>query len=66
VNSVDAGSFSLPWKPKLDITGRTVFTMSPDRGNRIVSYDEQWSIPAAAALKQLITPANKCQAEEQL
>lgn len=63
-DGVDAGRFSLPWNPVLDVTGKTVFTMSPENGYRIISYDEEWSIPAAAALKQLITPSQPTGAQE--
>jgi hypothetical protein len=70
---------ALPWKPKIDVIGRTKFwyrqsavsdedtttTMEPttanaansSKGYRVFFYDEEWEIPAAKALLQLITPA---------
>jgi Uncharacterized conserved protein (DUF2358) len=46
------GTFVFPWKPQLDIQGRTTFTYSADKGNRVVSYDETWNMPASQALLQ--------------
>jgi hypothetical protein len=70
---------ALPWKPKIDVIGRTKFwyrqsavsdedtttAMEPttanaansSKGYRVFFYDEEWEIPAAKALLQLITPA---------
>jgi hypothetical protein len=70
---------ALPWKPKIDVIGRTKFwykqsavlnddtttstepatasTADSDKGYRVFFYDEEWEIPAAKALLQLITPA---------
>jgi hypothetical protein len=69
---------ALPWKPKIDVIGRTKFwyrqsadanddtttttestTASTDsgKGYSVFFYDEEWEIPAAKALLQLITPA---------
>ena len=70
---------ALPWKPKIDVIGRTKFwyrqsavldddtttntepatgsTADSVKGYRVFFYDEEWEIPAARALLQLITPA---------
>ena len=57
------GSFSaLPWKPKIDVIGRTKFWYKPidgagePDGLQVYFYDEEWEIPAGKALLQLITP----------
>jgi hypothetical protein len=62
---------SLPWKPKIDVIGRTKFwyrTVNDESGDgrqannnngvRVFFYDECWEIPASQALLQLITPAD--------
>jgi hypothetical protein len=62
---------SLPWKPKIDVIGRTKFwyrTVNEETGGdgqaninngvRVYFYDECWEIPASQALLQLITPAD--------
>jgi hypothetical protein len=48
----------LPWKPRIDVIGRTKFWYRKDakRRFRVVFYDEEWEIPAAQALLQLVTP----------
>jgi hypothetical protein len=50
---------ALPWKPKIDVIGRTKFWYR--KGNdgvyRVYFYDECWEIPASQALLQLLTPA---------
>lgn len=54
------GKFSaLPWKPMIDVIGRTKFWYREveDGGYRVYFYDECWEIPAAKALLQLVTPA---------
>jgi hypothetical protein len=60
---------ALLWKPKIDVIGRTKFwykqsavldddtTTNTGKGYRVFFYDEEWEIPAAKALLQLITPA---------
>ena len=58
---------ALPWKPKIDVIGRTKFwyrktpqaseETTGDSSYRVVFYDEEWEIPAAKALLQLVTPA---------
>ena len=76
----------LPWKPRIDVIGRTKFwfvqknkatistaTTTTQRDDddddddtnaddvvyyyQVVAYDEEWEIPAAKALLQLVTPA---------
>jgi hypothetical protein len=70
---------ALPWKPKIDVIGRTKFwyrqsadadddttatsepttasTADSGKGYQVFLYDEEWEIPAAKALLQLVTPA---------
>jgi len=48
------GTLRLPWRPRLDLTGRTNFRFDPARGGRVVDYREQWDISAADALLQLV------------
>lgn len=61
---------ALPWKPKIDVIGRTKFWFrtgdsvadetslaETNEGYTVFFYDEEWEIPAAKALLQLITPA---------
>ena len=49
----------LPWKPKIDVIGRTKFWYrgGEEDGYRVYFYEECWEIPAAQALLQLVTPA---------
>lgn len=49
----------LPWKPRIDVIGRTKFWFRSSNENefRVYFYDECWEMPAAKALLQLITPA---------
>eukprot|EP00614_Pseudopedinella_elastica_P029200 CAMPEP_0172632430 /NCGR_PEP_ID=MMETSP1068-20121228/184317_1 /TAXON_ID=35684 /ORGANISM="Pseudopedinella elastica, Strain CCMP716" /LENGTH=599 /DNA_ID=CAMNT_0013443829 /DNA_START=97 /DNA_END=1896 /DNA_ORIENTATION=+ len=49
------GRFALPWRPVLDLGGRTRYTLAGE-GGRISSYDESWAISAGEALRQLVTP----------
>jgi hypothetical protein len=58
------GSFSFPWKPCLDIQGCTKFTFDLTAGNRIVQYDEMWSMPAFTALMQLLRPCKSSHCAE--
>lgn len=55
----------LPWKPKIDVIGRTKFwyqstgkdqRSGEEKGVKVYFYDEEWEIPAGKALLQLITP----------
>ena len=49
---------SLPWKPRIDVIGRTKFWFEEGKeGWRVYSYDEEWEIQAGKALLQIITPA---------
>jgi len=50
----------LPWKPRIDVIGRTKFwynAHNTDEGVRVRFYDEEWEMPAAKALLQLVTKA---------
>lgn len=49
----------LPWKPRIDVIGRTKFwyRANPGCGLQVYEYDESWEMPAGKALLQLITPA---------
>lgn len=52
---------NLPWKPKIDVIGRTKFWYNQtdqNDGLQVYFYDEAWEMPAGKALLQLITPAN--------
>lgn len=52
-----AGKINLPWKPILDLTGKTTYSLSDESsGGRIVEYFECWDITASAALLQLVIP----------
>mmetsp|Transcript_36329 Transcript_36329/g.54229 ORF Transcript_36329/g.54229 Transcript_36329/m.54229 type:complete len:202 (-) Transcript_36329:1327-1932(-) len=54
---------TLPWKPKIDVIGRTKFWYRRASGDdinggvQVYFYDEEWEIPAGKALLQLVTPA---------
>jgi len=50
------GTLRLPWRPRLDLTGRTNFKYASQRGGRVINYREQWDISAADALLQLVRP----------
>lgn len=48
----------LPWKPRIDVIGRTKFwynAQNTDEGVRVRFYDEEWEMPAYKALLQLVT-----------
>lgn len=51
----------LPWKPKIDVIGRTKFWFRDNQGTglQVYFYDEAWEMPAGKALLQLITPGGK-------
>jgi hypothetical protein len=52
------GDLKLPWRPRIDVIGRTKFRFQQqDGGYQVYSYDEVWEMPAGNALLQLITPA---------
>jgi hypothetical protein len=49
---------ALPWKPRIDVIGRTKFWYRKvEDGYRVYFYDECWELAAAKALLQLVTPA---------
>lgn len=52
---------TLPWKPEIDVIGRTKFWYRKESGGgfRVYFYDEDWEIPAGRALLQLVTPARR-------
>lgn len=61
---------TLPWKPRIDVIGRTKFWYSnAEEGVRVYFYDECWELPAGRALLQLVTPGgtipNSSNAKEQ-
>eukprot|EP00547_Thalassionema_nitzschioides_P004338 CAMPEP_0194218376 /NCGR_PEP_ID=MMETSP0156-20130528/23635_1 /TAXON_ID=33649 /ORGANISM="Thalassionema nitzschioides, Strain L26-B" /LENGTH=179 /DNA_ID=CAMNT_0038947701 /DNA_START=310 /DNA_END=849 /DNA_ORIENTATION=- len=52
---------ALPWKPAIDVIGRTKFWYRPtenegETGYRVYFYDEEWEVAASTALLQLVTP----------
>jgi hypothetical protein len=49
----------IPWRPRIDVIGRTKFWYKRDAngGLAVYFYDESWEMPAGKALLQLITPA---------
>ena len=59
---------ALPWKPKINVMGRTKFWFQPtnnsssssssDDGVQVYFYEEEWEIPTRDALLQLITPGD--------
>lgn len=52
------GDLALPWRPVIDLNGRTTFTYDPSEavGGRITEYEEAWDIEAGAALMQILRP----------
>lgn len=51
------GDIRLPWRPVLDLRGRTRYTFDPARKGRIVAYDEYWLDSPASQLLSLLRPA---------
>ena len=51
-----SGDVKLPWRPRIELTGRTKFSLAPGKGGRIVDYYEQWNLPATEVLLQLLRP----------
>lgn len=50
---------ALPWKPVIDVVGRTKFWYNQtEEGYQVYFYDEKWEIEAGAALMQIITPGS--------
>ena len=54
-----SGSIYLPWKPRIELPGYTIYSYSPppNGDNRIVRYDENWRVPALECLGQVLQPA---------
>ena len=53
------GNLALPWRPRIDLRGRTTFTYydaGAERGCLIEAYDEEWEIGAGEAVAQLARP----------
>ena len=52
------GDIALPWRPRIDLNGRTRFVYEPDAPamGRITEYIETWEIEAGDALMQLLRP----------
>ena len=53
------GSLNLPWRPKIDLKGRTTFTFNDfggERGCLIMNYSEEWELSAGKAVGQLVKP----------
>ncbi|XRB06783.1 GPI inositol-deacylase [Pycnococcus provasolii] len=53
------GELRLPWRPVVNVKGRTRYTLDTSKGGRIVRYDENWELKASEALMQLVTPTTK-------
>uniref|UniRef100_A0A7S2U156 Plastid lipid-associated protein/fibrillin conserved domain-containing protein n=1 Tax=Lotharella oceanica TaxID=641309 RepID=A0A7S2U156_9EUKA len=64
------GRLRLPWNPRIKLDGQTVYTLAKDDGAAeedledgkgevvlVSAYDESWSLSAADALLQLVTPS---------
>ncbi|KAJ1638149.1 hypothetical protein T492DRAFT_946957 [Pavlovales sp. CCMP2436] len=52
-----SGDIRLPWRPSIELVGRTRYTYDPSRQGRIVRYDEYWQSSAAEQLLALFKPA---------
>lgn len=51
------GDLKLPWRPRIDLDGRTAFSYDPSvDGGRISRYDETWEIAPGEALLQILQP----------
>jgi hypothetical protein len=53
------GKLNLPWRPKIDLKGRTTFTFrdfGDKRGCLIIEYREEWELTAGQAVSQLVKP----------
>jgi hypothetical protein len=59
------GDLALPWRPVIDLRGRTTFTYDESEavGGRIVDYEEAWELSAGEALMQILRPAGGADAE---
>ena len=49
---------ALPWRPRLDLDGRTRYTLGGE-GGRISAYDEAWAVTPSEALWMLIKPSSE-------
>jgi len=54
-----SGGVRLPWKPRIELTGRTRYTLNSNCDNRIVDYYELWDLEATTVIGQLLWPSNK-------
>ena len=53
------GNLRLPWRPRIDLEGRTTFTFrdwGEGRGCLITAYNEEWELSAGEAVSQLVRP----------
>ena len=53
------GNLRLPWRPRIDLEGRTTFTFrdwGEARGCLITAYNEEWELSAGEAVSQLVRP----------
>jgi hypothetical protein len=53
-----SGGLRLPWRPRIELRGRTRYTYDPMRKGRIVRYDESWESSAAEQLLALFKPGS--------
>lgn len=51
-----SGGIRLPWRPRIELRGRTRYTFDTSRKGRIVRYDEFWESSAAEQLLALFKP----------
>lgn len=54
-----SGGVKLPWKPRIEITGQTKYTLDSNNDNRIIDYFETWNVAAGTALLQLLQPSTR-------
>jgi hypothetical protein len=54
-----SGGIRLPWRPRIELRGRTRYTFEPTRKGRIVRYDESWESSAAEQLLALFKPGDE-------
>ena len=52
-----SGGLRLPWKPRIELLGRTTFRLSASQGGRIVEYFEVWYTEPLQVLSQIFIPA---------
>lgn len=51
-----SGGINLPWRPRIELRGRTRYSYDAARQGRIVRYDEFWESSAAEQLLALLRP----------